>query len=147
MHQQEPYSFQRPNRINFERTPIIVAGIDDQWSADLMDMVKYSSLNNGVKYVLVVVDIFSKYLWLRPLKDKTGTSVVRAFTDIFNEGRRPNKIRSDKGQEFRAKVVKALMKNKNIKQLFAQNENKAAISERAIKTIKSKINRYLTFKK
>lgn len=146
LQQQEPYSLQRPNRLHFKRTPIVVAGIDDQWSADLMDMVKFSDSNNGVKYILVVVDTFSKYLWLRPLKDKTGASVAKAFSDIFNEGRKPNRIRTDKGQEFRANVVKDLMQSKNIKQLFAENESKAAISERAIKTIKSKILRYLTYK-
>ena len=146
LQQEEAYSLQKSYRHKFRRTPIVVAGKDDQWSADLMDMVKFAKDNNDVKYVLVVVDSFSKYLWLRPLKDKTGPSVAAAFKDIFKEGRKPNRLRSDKGQEFRAKVVKDLMKSKDIRQLFAQNENKASISERAIKTIKAKMYRYFTYK-
>ena len=72
LQRQEPYSMQRPIRRPKNRTHIIVAGIDDQWSADLMDMVKFSKYNDGYSYVLVVIDVFSKYVWLRKLKDKKG---------------------------------------------------------------------------
>ena len=70
---------QRPLRKPSNKTHIVVAGIDDQWSADLMDVVKFSKYNDGFAYVLVVIDVFSKYLWLRKLKDKKGDSVARAF--------------------------------------------------------------------
>ena len=143
--QQEPYSLQKVNR-KPKTTPIVVSGIDDQWSADLMDMSKFSDENNGVKYVLVAIDTFSKYLYLRPLTDKTGKSVAEAFQDIFAQGRVPNRLRTDKGQEFRARVVRDLMAQNNVKQLFAENETKAAISERAIKTIKARIYRFLMHK-
>ena len=143
---QEAYSLQKATRHKFKKTPIIVAGKDDQWSADLMDMVKFSKHNNNVNYVLVVVDTFSKYLWLRPLKDKTGPSVAAAFKDIFKEGRKPNRLRTDKGQEFRAKVVRNLMASNVVQQMFAQNHTKASISERTLKTAKAKIYRYLTYK-
>ena len=146
LHKQEPYSLQKPVRYSFQRTPIIVDGIDDQWSADLMDMKKFAKDNKGYSYVLLVIDTFSKYLWIRPLKDKQGESVTKAFKDIFNGKRKPQRIRTDKGQEFRAKSVTSLMKSLGIKQMFAQNEKKAAVSERTIKTIKSKIFRYLTYK-
>ena len=109
---QESYSLHKAQRRKFKRSPIIVAGKDDQWSADLMDMVKFSKENNSVKYILLVIDTFSKYVWLRPLKDKTGSSVTKAFIDIFREGRIPNRLRTDKGQEFRAKSVTNLMKSK-----------------------------------
>lgn len=145
LQKQEPYSLQRQTR-KPKRTPIIVAGVDSQWSVDLMDMVKYSSNNDGFKYVLVAIDTFSKYLWLRPLKDKSGTSVAKAFEDIFTMGRKPERIRSDKGQEFKSKEVEKVMEKNNIKQMFTQNEVKASISERVIKTIKSKIARYFTYK-
>jgi len=64
---QESYTIQRPYRRPQNRTSIIVAGIDDQWSMDLMDMIKYAKYNEGYKYILVVVDVFSKYMWLRKL--------------------------------------------------------------------------------
>lgn len=67
---QEAYSLQRPLRRLFQRNKIMVTGIDDQWSADLMDMAKFAKYNNGFMYVLVVIDTLSKYLWMRPLKKK-----------------------------------------------------------------------------
>lgn len=126
---------------------MIVTGIDDQWDVDLMDMTKFAKYNRGYNYVLVVIDIFSKYLWMRPLKDKKGESVAKGLKDILKEGRSPNRIRTDKGQEFRSRQVEALLKERNIRHLFAQNtEIKANYVERVIKTIKSKIIRYFTHK-
>ena len=141
---QESYSLQRGIKRRFKRNKIMVTGIDDQWSMDLMDMGKYAEYNEGCSYILVVIDTFSKYLWLRPLKDKKGISVKNALYDIIAGGRKPNRIRSDKGQEFRARIVQSLLKENGIQQLFAQNETKASISERVIKTIKSRIARYMT---
>lgn len=137
LQRQEPYSLQRPLKRKFKRNKVIVTGIDDQWDVDLMDMTKYSKYNRGYNFVLVAIDIFSKYLWLRILKDKKGESVVEALKDILREGRSPNRIRTDKGQEFRSKQVESLLKERNIQHLYAQNtEIKANYVERAIKTIK-----------
>ena len=94
-----------------------------------MDMVKFAKSNQGVRFILVVIDVFSKYLWLRPLKDKKGTSIVEAFESIFKEGRKPERIRTDKGQEFRAKVVESVLKSKSIRHMFAESDVKASISE------------------
>jgi hypothetical protein len=113
---------------------------------DLIDMVKYADWNNGMKYILLVIDVFSKYVWMRPLKNKTGASVAEAFYDILKTSERsPGRLVSDKGQEFNAKVVQTLMKKHDILYFPTQNETKASVSERAIKTIKTKINRYFTY--
>jgi hypothetical protein len=87
------------------RTHIVVVGIEVQWSADLMDMVKFSKYNDGFSYILVVIDVFSKYLGLQKLKDKKGPSVASAFEDIFKGGRQPNRIRTDLGQELKSRLV------------------------------------------
>lgn len=142
LQREEAYSLQREARKPLKRSRIVVAGIDDQWSADLMDMVKFKKSNQGVRFILVVIDVFSKYLWLRPLKDKKGSSVVKAFESILTEGRIPKRIRTDKGQEFRARVVQSLFKSEEIRHIFAESDVKASISKRVIKTIKSKIYRY-----
>ena len=146
LQREEAYSLQREARKPLKRSRIVVAGIDDQWSADLMDMVIFAESNQGVRFILVVIDVFSKHLWLQPLKDKKGPSIVEAFRTIFNEGRKPKRIRTDKGQEFRAKVVQSLFKSKSIRHMFAESDVKASVSERVIKTIKSKIYRYFTHK-
>ncbi len=146
LQRQEAYSLQRPMRRTFARNRIVVTGIDDQWSADLMDMVKFAKYNDGIQYILVVIDVFSKYVWLRPLKDKKGYTTAKALRDILNEGRQPMRIRTDRGQEFRAKEVQNLFKEKKINHLLTNNETKAAVAERVLKTIKTKLYRYFTYK-
>ena len=143
---QEPYSLQRLHRRPQNRTSIVVAGIDDQWSADLMDLVKFAKYNDGYRYIFVVIDVFSKYLWLRKLKDKKGESVANALETIFKEGRKPYKIRTDKGQEFRARAVQSVFTEAGIKHFYAQYEVKASVAEQVIKTIKKQKSRYFTFK-
>ena len=146
LHQQDSYSLHKPLRRKFRRNHVISARRDDLWMADLIDMVKYADLNESYKYILLVIDTFSKYVWLRPLKNKTGSSVAEAFRDIFEtSGRTPARLVTDKGQEFNAKIVQQLVQKYEIKYFPTQNETKASVSERAIKTIKTKIYRYFTY--
>ena len=113
-----------------------------------MDIKKYSKDNSGHAFILVVIDIFSKFIWMLPLKDEKGESVSRAFTDILTEGRRPTRLRTDKGQDFRSRVFNDLLKDQNIEHLYAQNtEIKANYAERVIKTTKARITRYMTYKR
>ncbi|XP_062599623.1 SCAN domain-containing protein 3-like [Saccostrea cucullata] len=142
---QEAYSLQRPLRRQFRRNKIMVTGIDDQWSADLTDMVKFAKYNDGYMYILVVIDVLSKYVWMRPLKDKKGISVAHALWEIFLEGRVPKRIRTDKGQEFRSKEVQKVFNGYDGTHLYAQNETKAAVAERVIKTVKTRIYRFMTY--
>ena len=145
LQRQETYSLQRPLKRSFKRNNVIVKGIDDPLDVDLMDMTKFAKYNNGYNFILVVIYIFSKYVWLRPLKDKKGESVSRALEDVLAEGRSPNRIRTDKGQEFRSRLVDVVLKQRGIQHLFAQNtEIKANYVERVIKTMKYKIYRYFT---
>ena len=140
---QDSYSFHKPSR-KPKTTNILVSNIDEQWSADLIDMSEFSKANEDIKYILLIVDTFSKFMWTVPLKNKSSKSVTQAFTDVFDDGRIPLRLRTDKGQEFRGKLTRNLMDSKGVKQLFAQSEQKASISERAIKTLKSKFFKYFT---
>ena len=72
LQRQEPYSLQRQLKRSFRRNKVIVKGIDDPWDVNLTDMTKFANCNNGYNFILVVIDIFSKYAWLRPLKDNKG---------------------------------------------------------------------------
>ena len=143
---QETYSMQRGVRRNFTRNRVIVTGIDDQWDADLMDMTRYAKYNDNIHFILVVIDVFSKYVWLQPLQNKRGPSVAEAFRNIFQQGRRPSRIRTDKGQEFLANATQKVFEKEDIHHFVSQNEVKANVAERAIKTLKSKILRYITYK-
>ena len=81
--------------------------IDNIWGADLADMQLLSKFNKGIRFLLCVIDIFSKYAWVIPLKDKKGITITNAFQKILDESnRKPNKIWVDKGSEFYSRSVK-----------------------------------------
>ena len=78
----------KPVRRKFKKRRVLVNGIDRIWIADLVDMQSFSKFNRGVKDLLVVIDVFSKYGWMIPLKDKTGKSVSSALKVVFKERKR-----------------------------------------------------------
>ena len=122
----------------FQRRRVQVNGIDEVWAADLIDMQAFSKFNRGVKYILAVIDIFSKYGWLVPLKNKTGKAVANALKEIFVE-RRPTKMWVDKGKEFYNKDVQELV------ELYStENEEKSCVVERWNRTMKDKMWKYFT---
>ena len=86
---------------NFKKRKVQAAFKDNIWGADLADMQLLSRYNKGIRFLLCVIDIFSKYAWVVPLKDKKGISIVKAFQIIFKKSnRKPNKIWVDKESKF-----------------------------------------------
>ena len=83
----------------FKKRNVYSSYRDNIWGIDLADMQSLSKYNKGIKYLFCAIDLFSKYLWLVPLKDKKGTSIVNVFQKIISEGRKPNKIWVDQGSE------------------------------------------------
>jgi len=104
-------------------------------------MQVYSDYNDGVKYLLTVIDIFSKHGWMVPLKQKTGAAVAAAFQSIFNGGRTPKKLWVDKGREF-YNEVKSLLQSKSCSLYSTENEEKSCVVERWNRTIKGKMFKY-----
>ena len=121
----------------------MVAGIDDQFDADLASLIYYADDNNGYKYLVVVIDIFSHYAWVQPLKDKTATQIVNTFDKILSEGRMPKKLRTDAAKDFTSTKFQTFVKGKNIVHFVTHNEKQANYVERFIKTLKSQISRYM----
>ena len=118
---------------------------DNIWGADLADMQLLSKFNKGFKFLLCVIDIFSKYAWVIPLKDKKGINIVNAFETILKKSnRKPNKKWVDKGSEFCNRSFKKRLKNNDIKMYSTNNEGKSVIAERFIRTLKNKIYKYMT---
>ena len=103
--------------------------------------------NDGYRYLLVCIDVFSKYAWIVPIKSKTGPALVEAFKVILSSGRKPHKIMTDQGTEFFNKSFQTLLKNEGIELFNTFNETKASIVERVIRTFKTKMWRYFTAKK
>ena len=90
-------------------------GIDKIWAADLVEMQKFSKWNKGIKYLLMIIDVFSKYSWIKPLKDKKTESVSKAFNEIFKKNKRkPQMLWTDKGSEFISKHFKEVLNKAGI---------------------------------
>ena len=106
-------------------------------------MQSLSKYNKGIKYLLCAIDLFSKYAWVVPIKDKKGTSIVNAFQKIISEGRKPNKIWVDQGSEFYNNSFKEFLKINNIERYSRYNEGKSVVAERFIRTLKNKIFKHM----
>ena len=108
-----------------------------------------SKFNKGFRFLLCVIDIFCKYAWVVPLKDKKGVSIVNVFQSILknsmelHSNRKPNKIWVDKGGEFYDNFFKTWLKDNDIG-YSTQNEGKFVADERFITTLKNKIYKYMT---
>ena len=96
----------------FKKRTVYSGFKDNIWGADLADMQLINKFNKGFRFLLCVIDIFSKYAWVVPLKDKKGVSIVDAFQKILDDSnRKPNKIWVDKGSEFYNSSVKKWLKD------------------------------------
>ena len=112
---------------------------DNVWGADLADMQVISKYNKGVRFLLCVIDVFSKYTWVIPLKDKKGVSIVNAFQSILKDpmelhsNRKPSKIWVDKGSEFYNSSFKKWLQHYDIEMYSTHNEGKLVVAERFIR--------------
>ena len=107
-------------------------------------MQSLSKYNKGNKYLLCANDLFSKYAWIIPVKDKKGTSIVNAFQKTISEGRKPNKIWVDQGSEFYCNFFKDFLKIYNIEMYTTYSKGKSVVAEIFIKTLKNKISKHKT---
>ena len=103
-----------------------------------------SKFNKGFRFLLCVIDIFSKYAWVFPLKDKKGVSIVNAFQSIFKPNRKPDKIWVDKGSEFYNNSFKKWLQDNDTVMYSTHNEGKSVVDERFIMTLKNMIYKYMT---
>ena len=107
-------------------------------------MQQFSKWNKGYRYLPMVLDVFSKYGWIVPLKDKKGETVTEAFKSIFMEGRKPQYLWTDKGKEYYNKHLKELLKKHNITLYSTENEEKSSVFERWNRTIETKMWKQFT---
>lgn len=140
----ESYSIHKDVNRRFPRLKVIVTGMHDQYDADLADMHKLARRNNGVTFLLFVIDVFSRFLWVEPLKNKSDHVVVAAFKRIFARGKKPRRLRTDKGGEFMGNVSQDYFDSVGLEQWSAHNDEiKANFAERVIRTLKSTIWSYM----
>jgi hypothetical protein len=138
------YTLHKPARRKYKRNKVTSLGIDYLWQLDLVDMLKFSKVNKGYKFLLTCIDVFSKYAWVKPLKSKEGEAILTAFKEILKEGRVPEKIQTDAGKEFINKKFKKYLDEKNISMYVVNSELKASVIERFNRTFKEKMWRNFT---
>ena len=99
---------QKPIIRKFKKIKVQSPFIDNIWSADVADMLLISKFKKGISFLLCIIDIFSKYAWIIPLKDRKGTTITNASQNVLKESnRKPNKTWVDKGSEFYNRLVKS----------------------------------------
>jgi IS30 family transposase len=127
----------------FKRRRVMVYNIDDIWSGDLINKVNIANSNKGYKYILTVIDIFTKYAYAIPLKSKDRYEILDAFKKLFSN-KQPNKLWTDKGCEFTNNRFKNFLNKKNIELYHVFNEGKACVIERFNRTLGNMIAKHLT---
>ena len=144
---QEAYTLHKRLIKKFPRNKVIVNGIDDLWQIDLADLQKISKFNDNYRYLLTCIDVFSKFSWVEPLKNKQADTVLEAFKKIINSGeRKPFRLQSDQGTEFINKKFKNYLDDIDVQHYYVNSELKASVVERFNRTIKEKIYRFFTLK-
>ena len=143
---QDTYTFHKRTRKpkNYRRT--VVFRPRDLWQIDLLDMQKYSQENKGYRYICVIIDCFSRYVWVKPLKNKTGKSIVKALALLLMT-ERPKLIQADQGTEFFNRDVKRMLEAFGPKLYHTYTDKKAAIVERVQRTIRGRLGRLFTKRK
>jgi len=133
----------KPSRKNFTRRRVNIYGKDDLWQADLVEMIPYSRKNKGYKYILCVIDCFTKFAWGLPLRTKSGKEVTDAMSRILHD-RSPKLLQLDNGKEFYNKTFDELMDKYGIHKYSTYSIMKACIVERFNRTLKEKMFREFT---
>ena len=138
------YTLHKPRRRKFTVLPVKVFTMDEQWSADLIEVINISKQNKGFKYLLTVVDVFSKYAWVEPIKNKTGQAETEAFEKILKRGRKPIQLQTDDGKEFYNKTFQTLLNKYKIHHFRTSGDTKASVVERFNRTLKQRMYHYFT---
>jgi transposase InsO family protein len=149
---QDAYTLHRPVRRRLRSNPYSVNNILNVWECDLLDVQSLSKFKDAYKCVLTVIDTFSKFLHMVPLKSKTGTAVTSAFETVLKDPkyskpiqRRPVCVRTDRGKQFLNKTFQDMLKREGIQFQICRNPDvNCAIVERVQRTIRQKLYKYVT---
>jgi len=142
---QDAYTLQRPVRNRFARNLYTVPNVIDVWECNLLDIQAYAKYNDNFRYILSVIDVFSKYLHLIPIRTKSGPSVASAFRSIFHDRRRPIWVSTDERKELLNKHFQDILRDEGMQFQVCRNPDmKCAIVERVLRTIRDRLYRYFT---
>jgi hypothetical protein len=133
----------RPRKIPWH--PVIAFSKGAVWEGDLMQLSDSDSqANDGIRFLAVFIDILSRFCWVLPLKDKSQESIITACTKLFLS-QAPAHLRTDRGSEFTSKAFRELCKKIGIFLYHSNDSVKASVSERLIRTLRTKVRRFQEF--
>ena len=136
--------YSSPPKKNYETNKIIYNYIHKIWSIDLADLSDYKTSNiKRFRYIFVIIDNFSKYLWAIPLKNENGQTITNEFSNILTKSKRKPKIESDRGSEFYNSIFQNFLKSKNIQHYSSFTDKGPSIAERVIRTIRNLIKKFV----
>ena len=139
------YTLHRRAFIGFPCRNVVTNGMDKKWQANLMDVSSHSKHNDGVNFLQAVIDVFSHKAFMRGIKTKRATDVVKAFMDIMMVSKRqPIKLQTDDGKEFVGRLFGQLLKGRKIIRIHTHRDVKAQIVERFNNTFKGLLFKYMT---
>lgn len=142
----QTYTRNKYVRHKFPRRKIVVPSIDYLWQGDLITVTKFSRKNKGIKFLLTVIDVLSRYAFVRPLSNKTCSVVAKAFQDILDtSGRKCKYLQTDRGLEFRGAAFLKILDMNKINLFHNHSELKAAMIERFNRTLMLRLNKFFTF--
>ena len=129
-------------RRKFKRRKIVVYRLDEIWAIDLASMESISSYNNEYKFILCIIDVFSKYAWCVPLNNKSAITVLDAVKEVIKKsGRRPERIWTDKGSEFYNSSFQKWTKSNDIEVYSTYGDSKSVVVERCIHTLRELLSK------
>ena len=129
----------------FNKRKVYSQSKDNIWGVDLADMQSLSRKNKGIKYLLCVIDLYSKHAFVIPLKDKKGISIANAFDKIIKQSnRKTNKIWVDQGGEFYNNVFEKWLSDIDINLNSTYNGGKSVVAKRFMRTLKNKLYKHMT---
>ena len=140
------YTLHKQARRRFVREKVLVTAPYEQFQADLVDMQAFSKFNNGFKYILTIIDCFSRYAFAIPVKNKSASEIKNALEKVFTD-HKPFKLQTDRGKEFLNTPVQSYLKSNGIHYFSTYNSTiKCSIVERFNRTLKSKMFKYFSAK-
>jgi len=141
LNNQNTYGIFKKPKSDFPTEKIVVEYPDQQWEGDIM-MIDYPKQNRGYRYLVCFIDLFTRFLWVRPLKTKSVTDTTDALASIFKEGRKCETLRTDAGGEFLGGAFQKFLKENNVFHMIAYGSVKASFVERVQRTIQNRIYRF-----
>lgn len=142
LREQDLYTSYFPKRIKPKVPQTIAPKPDYSWQADTAYMTTFEEANDDFAYFVLVIDVFSRYVWTEPLKTLKGTEMKSALEKLFEQDK-CERLYTDAGTEFVNRTVKSFLNANNVKHYISRSERKASMAERAIKGFKKVLFQYM----